>query len=204
MGDLRRTSDRADPMRELSQAIARGTSQVLQRSVRRDARGSDQAHEGGQRGAGDQNCDEIDLRARCETCGKLLPERSPTGKMTRNDRKYCSTKCYSQSWIRLEKADREADKVGRKCKVCGGDIPPSRNLRSKFCSKKCCAENVRMNRYSVERVCIECGKPFKAMRGRDTRYCSQSCASKRNYALGKIAPPWQSTLTPARFDATWR
>lgn len=184
--DDRYSIDREGLLRSLSQAIARGTPKVLQRSLQENAFQQTGRDERGERGtrAGHSGAP-VDLRARCEHCDKLLPAKC------HGLRKYCSARCLKLSETRLIQAATLEKKKGRTCAACGGDIPIARQLGSKFCSVYC-AHKVGRG-LSEKKACHHCGRMFRRHR-REQAFCSNACRLAAAHKAQWAACDWCGVL----------
>jgi hypothetical protein len=215
-----RQPDRADPLRSLSQAIARGALQVLQPSLQQRAQQSCKSSHEHEGGTGGRLSGPLDLTHRCEHCDGLMPEASPTGRRRRRSAKYCSIKCLWASAVAIDTLRRLQSRLGRICKWCQGDIPVSRKFRSIYCCARCAKAASRKaaplrkrtrdsKRLRIEKTCPSCENAFRPF-DRMQVCCCHKCASrlaaskKRDQGLKLcrdsiyLYPKW---LTPARFDA---
>lgn len=198
-------SDRADPLRALSRAIARGKAEILQRSVQGFAQQQSAQRAGDQRARCDGDGSPVDLTARCEHCGQPLPARTDTGRRVRADRKYCGSKCRDASSNVLVAEDRCSARQQRRCERCGKDLSGRHRVSARFCTVSC----GRRHRYATNadfghKECKNCGAKFRAKKA-DAKFCSLKCSGRALFDAGAIRPPVRRRrLTAARFDAFWR
>ena len=185
-----RNPDRADALHSLSQAIARGTLQVLRKPLRGCAPASHRTHTGQQRREGADNGDPIDLTARCAHCGNPM-------EMRRSYQKYCTQRCERASSTALETAHRIASNAGRKCEACGKPIDPARRVDARFCCITC-RDHKRHRRRKVEslpvdsvmrKVCPHCGVTFSANRSSQV-HCCRDCKNAAKRARQEMPCGW--------------
>lgn len=228
MDDPDKHPDRTKQLHSLSQAIARGASQVLQSVVRNGAPPSPQLSKIQIRSAGDGLGSPEDMTARCECCGKAMgPGRS--------DKLFCSRECLMKDYQAVVSAARREARAGRSCEWCGGAISDDKRSSARFCCRSCCmaAYNFAVTRRGHIAHCVECARPLHRSshanrkfcnttcriahqpkipckhcgqlfnrKVRRQRYCGLSCAGKANLKGRIIWPtPRRYGLTPARFDA---
>lgn len=179
MGNSRGPVDRAHPLYQLSQAVARGASQVLQRDLRGCAPRQGCAAKEGEREWRDCTGERLDLTARCEECGEALPELAPNGAQGRSDRKFCSKKCRNDQYNRLEAQSRlEAKRDRPPCAWCGEPIAPEKFSTAIYCCEQCRLKaTYRRGREALVRTCPTCGKSFNAYHP-DRQHCSRACYDK--------------------------
>lgn len=195
-----RNPDRADPLRALRVALARGASQVLQQSLRPRASElpiPDQPH---QRSGGSGDGNAADLTARCEHCSGPLPAGAPA------HRRFCSTACLRAS-TKAAKVKGRADAVaGRVCAHCGGAIDPGRKMGAIFCGQRCAERHAyaaaRAERFARRPVlpCACCGAPLQADRRVDAKFCSQSCRARMRKGIRKSCPHCREAFWALRPD----
>jgi len=131
------------------------------------------------------------IGAECDHCGGLLPERSATGKRTRDDKRFCSERCRNNFYYTHVVKARALARMDRHCPVCGEAIPPERVINAKYCSPKCANSYKNTARWPRwKQTCPHCGEAFQPKR-KPVTYCSPRCAGKANYLAGRICPPWQ-------------
>lgn len=228
MDDPRGNPDRADPLRSLSRAIARGASQVLQQHMRGVPKPLAGALGAGERRSRGKDGDDKDLTHRCEVCGSALPEGSSS------IRKFCSRRCAQKERTSLERAARAEENAQRGCAVCKQPMPPQKQRNAVYCSIRCinaAAINRRKGRTS-QRLCSHCGTPFHPDKPNrrfcchdcsvaaitlhhpvpcahcgvmfrpktaTATFCSQSCVAKAGHASGRLRH-WPRKLTARGFD----
>jgi predicted nucleic acid-binding Zn ribbon protein len=79
---------------------------------------------------------------------------------------------------------------GRRCKHCGGTIPPEKNAKAIFCSNECLHRywNAEISKAIIanrgRRHCKGCGLEIPPKRNASTKYCSYLCES-RHFARKK-------------------
>lgn len=171
MDNRGRNPDRADPLRSLSQAVARGSLQVLQSSLqfRASPPARPAARDGCREGGGISG--PLDLNAYCEHCGKPLPERK------RSDKRYCDNRCAYRSCHALEMDARREARIGRTCQECGCIIPSERRRDAKTCSARCTsrASSRRERERAIHlKTCPICKTEFRT-RARRQVCCSPRC-----------------------------
>lgn len=191
MDNSRRNLDRADPLRMLSRAIARGASQVLRQGVRSLASAAAEQKERSVRRNGCYAGDQLDLTHRCDHCRKALgPGRA--------DRLYCNAKCRSASAWALERQARDDDLAARPCAQCGGPLPAGNRSDTMYCSRKCyrkieyarwIAAGNRQPPHSARRLrllksCAHCGQEFHPF-DRKQRFCSRRCIRPHQPGQGR-------------------
>lgn len=170
MDNRGRNPDRTDPLRSLSQAVARGSLQVLQSSLqfRASPTARPAARDGCREGGGISG--PLDLNAYCEHCGKPLPERK------RSDKRYCDNRCAYRSCQSLTKEARKETREGRTCMECGCIIPNTRRAGAKTCSQRCTSRargRRERARARLRKVCPVCQAEFR------TSAKHQVCCSPR-------------------------
>lgn len=181
MGDRRADIDRTNPMRSLSQAIARGTLQVLQQSLRGQPQPLlDQA----QRRGGGPSCsfgDPDDLAHRCEYCGVDMGPSIAS-------KKFCSEKCRYNAFWGLERAALDARNAGRTCVHCREPMPVSMKGTARYCSEECrsAARWVRQRYAAPPKTCQHCGSTFGPLRP-DQQYCSRRCFAAATRVLPDVS-----------------
>lgn len=228
MDHSRRNPDRADPLRSLRKALARGSLQVLQQHVRGGTQPPHCQDESRARGSRDQDCDPNDLTHRCEQCGEPLPEGS------RSSRKFCSWQCRERDRITLERQARAEENAARQCRSCGQPIPPNKRRNAEHCSQRCISadQRRRIMAAAAARDCAQCGATFQpdkpgrkfcclkcaknALKRRHdiacavcsksfhpktytARFCSLNCVAKAGHASGRLHH-WHRHLTAKRLD----
>lgn len=181
MDHSRRNPDRADPLRSLRKALARGAFQVLQPHLRGGAQPPHCQDEGRAERSASKNCDPNDLTHRCEHCGEPVPAGS------RSSRKYCSQRCRDASATHLEALARIEENMKRKCLHCGGPMPADCRSDMDYCSKTCTgkAHRLRIMARAEAKTCAHCRKSFHPCKP-DRKFCSQQCsasAQKRREAI---------------------
>lgn len=169
MGNRSRNPDRADPLRGLSQAIARGSLEILQQRLCVQLPTSNEHPKGGERGSGAGLGDPLDLTHRCEWCNTVMgPGRA--------DRKYCSKACCVASEVGAISAALREARAGRMCEHCSGPISAERRADAIYCCDKCQnAASHSMLRQRRHMTCIRCGAGFMAHTDRQ-KHCSWDCA----------------------------
>lgn len=174
-----RNPDRADPLRQLSRAIARGAAQVLQQSVQVKPLQRAGEHQASQRRNSHSDDDPSQMNHCCESCGTQLPASS------RPDRKYCCNACMYASLKPIIRAEQHAARAGRICQGCDGVIPLSVRRGAKYCCAACRsrAKYAAMKASLPKRSCKQCGATFQGVDATQS-YCSIQCAS-----LAKITVP---------------
>lgn len=183
MDHSRRNPDRADPLRSLSQAIARGASQVLREAVRQCAQREPSAYQGGERASslsdgGRKQGIPLDLTARCEHCHSPLPPMSTAA------RKFCDKKCQSAYFNGLTAAALREEKQGRSCILCGEAIPAERRADALYCKSACRERHCNpRKRLAITRACPHCGDNFRPSH-KVQAHCSREC---RTAALREAA-----------------
>lgn len=219
MGNSRRTSDRADFLRQLLQAASRWEAEILLRPVQHGIARQGSEAPSDDRGENRNPCVGLDLTARCEQCGAALsPDASAR-------RKFCNRRCQSAYFNGLTSAALMESKQGRTCAICSGPIPLTRRADARFCGQKCLKsmsnpgrrkkvtktcphcenqfrpiriEQVHCSRHCEDaakraaqmRACEWCGSVFRAKHHR-TRFCCLSCASRANWTGGRTRVlPW--------------
>ncbi len=220
-------ADRKNPVREMSRAIARGASQVLQRKLRGDflsGRSSDQACAGR---PGDTAGDPSGLTAWCEECQAPLPPNA------RTHRRFCNARCRDRNRYQIERAARAEARCGRSCPMCGIAIDDARPLNAKFCSSLCggrakeawhrrrriktcarCGDQFNAHKDYQRFCCVRCAKPqpspvccnycsVEFIPKHGARFCSRSCARRAQWRAGRAMPNRLFRLSAKRFDATW-
>lgn len=227
MDHSRRNLDRADPLRSVSRAVARGTFQVLRAPVRGCVRGVVREDAFGKRGSSSSDGGAIDLTDRCEGCGSPLPE----GATVR--RAWCGSACYGAHYRQMEREAREIERANDLCAGCGELIPATKRVDAIYCRKACrdrgrrhrlltqskacphCRANfapLRPDQVHCSRDCKNaerrqrqmipcrgCGAVFRNRWGKRTQFCSQTCSSRFHYHAGRTSLP-RTRLTAPRFD----
>lgn len=172
MDNRSRNFDRADPLRGMSQAVARGASQVLQFALRGQLQLAHLSKDRDERERRTADGDQIslDLTARCERCGDPLPPGS------RANRLYCSHRCSNRSNTELKAQQRREAREGRRCKGCGCSISIERRIAAQYCSEACRLRSTYAEAVSKPTgVCCQCGAAFASAKQEQT-HCSRRCA----------------------------
>lgn len=196
MGNSGWNPDRMDQLRSLSQAIARGASQVLQRPMRG---GATSGHVPAQtrigKGCGEYGNPLVPLIEPCEWCNE------PRGK---GKVRYCSDACGERAKADLIRNQRRAAHAWGSCKWCGHDMPPGKRADAKWCSGACArkARYIRSIGRVSARACVWCGEMFVPMRP-EVQFCSMRCVRQREWSSGS-RKPHRRRLTAARFDRMCR
>lgn len=167
MDDSRGAVDRADPLRSLSRAIARGASQVLQQHLQgivQPAPGN--AKESRVRQGRDLG-DPLDLTARCVHCGMPLRHGS-------RRREFCDDACSRAGTAARRRDEAIEARLCRRCLFCNG--PMSREYAGRlYCSRACCWRSSHdQSRMMRKKACARCGTSFRAY-SETTKFCSPSC-----------------------------
>lgn len=104
----------------------------------------------------------------CGYCGTPLPE----GCNLR--REYCNAKCRGMFYTAQDRAERIAERQGRKCLWCSGPIPAEARNDVIYCRKACSNQSQRdIARKRNKRNCAHCGAAFFAMGPQ--KYCTHAC-----------------------------
>lgn len=178
MGNSRRNADRTNFLRQLSQAAAGWKAEVLRPSVPLSVPPEIGAKETGAGREGSELGNEVDVGPECDHCGGPLPERSPTGKLTRCDRQYCSPHCYYAATD-----PRRLKWLGR-CIYCDSPLLQTSRSSRIYCSAKCSQDDrTRLERAAraednSSKSCAECGQPMPADKQLGAVYCSNGCACR--------------------------
>lgn len=164
------SADRADKMRKLPQAVARGPAEVLQPSLRQRAAQENRPDEGNARGDDGEDRYWADLTAECEHCGGPLPDRATARRM------YCSKKCRRAALYALERQARAESRKGRICPECGGPVPDHMQASAIYCSSKCEKRSslARYRRKFPAKMCPVCLTAFHPYPEKQV-CCSYAC-----------------------------
>lgn len=203
MGNRDEYPDRADALRELSRAIARGTLEVLRGALRVNVSQPADPLKGGDGRSGAKNCDPPhSIEKRCQHCGGVILD------LGRAKRRYCDSACREVAQVietRFKRHLRYAgEREDRDCPVCGKALAETTRGHAKYCSDKCGAKA----RYDWSKrkhacVCKHCLRTFRAPRSAQ-KYCGNSCSALALLASGRSRiRPHRASLTAARFDAMW-
>lgn len=118
---------------------------------------------------------------RCPVCGATFTRGS-------SPQKSCSKKCGLELTISKNKKLRKF----LKCENCGGELPESRGVKTKFCSKDCVYENQKK---SLGVSCFRCGASFSIRPSGTKKYMTGKKSIrpeiKRNFCSKECHLLWQ-------------
>lgn len=173
-----RNPDRANPLRALPQAVARGSLQVLQQAVRHGGEQLRLPPAQGERGAGGEDGRSIGLDEPCRFCGEQLPAKG------RSDRLYCSAACRVGHDRQLAANALLEARSGRHCAQCGAPLSVESKISRIYCSSTCAEQKKTADRRSLRRMinaqipCVVCSQPMPPNKLLTAKYCSQVCISR--------------------------
>lgn len=113
---------------------------------------------------------------KCEYCGKDFPKN-----FKGRTRKYCSIECNREA----DKANKRANYVGKRekvCRQCGKELP---KYKTRFCSAICRSrwhaiqEGRSLDHGLLKKICTVCGKEFETQKSRQI-VCSTECSIYRD------------------------
>lgn len=154
--------------------FARGAFQVLQPPLQHIPLTAHAPKAPSGRGSGRSSGDLEGLTAECEHCGGPLPQGASANRM------YCSTSCKQTAYTAEKRAERIAERQGRKCLWCEGLIDPEAMVGVIYCSKSCQTKS-QIDMGKARRVCQHCSKKFRGL----GKFCDHDCYAKSKRKIHK-------------------
>lgn len=173
MDNRSRDTDRADPLRTLSQEVARGAPQVLQQDLLvKPCRPASQIPRGGRTDGGSHGGESGLI---CEQCGADLPEGSTIR------REFCGAKCRRAFYTVQRRAARAEARKTQVCLFCGGPMRDDYPQGKYYCSARCGdLSSEDMRRHRNRRSCANCAVQFMP-RDERQRFCCHPCYIAARY-----------------------